>query len=166
MSALEAGARAADFTLPALDKKTYSLEEALKSGPVLAAFFKSSCPVCQFTLPFLERFYRHFRDTKAHIWAISQDEREEAREFAGEYGLTIPMLLDDVARHFPASNAYGLTHVPTLFLIDQAGGILQTSVGFVRKDLVQIARKLETLTGKKGFVPFHPDDEVPEWRGG
>ena len=166
MAAIEAGSRAADFTLPALDSKTYALGESLKGGPVLAAFFKSNCPVCQFTFPFLERFHRHFRETKAHIWAVSQDEPDEAREFAADYGLTMPVLLDDVNDNYPVSNAYGLTYVPSVFLIGQNGEILHSSVGFVRKDLLQIARKLETLTGKKGFVPFRDDDDVPDYRGG
>lgn len=166
MAALEAGSRAADFTLPALDSGQYSLGEALKGGPVLAAFFKSNCPTCQFTLPFLERFYRHFRDSKVQIWAICQDEREQAGEFAAEYGLTMPVLLEDVESDYPVSNAYGLTHVPTLFLIGQAGDILQSSVGFARKDLVQMARRLETLTGKKGFVPFRDEDDVPDFKSG
>ncbi len=166
MATLEAGARAVDFTLPALDSKQYALAEALKAGPVLAAFFKTSCPTCQFTFPFLERFYRHFRDSKAHIWAICQDKRQEAREFAAEYGLSMPLLLEDPDQDYPVSNAYGLTHVPTIFLIGQAGEILQSSVGFLRKDLVQMARKLETLTGKKGFVPFRDEDEAPDYRSG
>ncbi len=166
MPAIEAGSRAADFSLPALDKEQYSLAGSLKAGPVLVAFFKSSCPVCQFTFPFLERFYRHFRGTGAQIWAVSQDQRDDSRSFASENDLTMPVLLEDVENNYPVSNAYGLTHVPSIFLIGQKGEILHSSVGFVRKDLIQMARKLETLTGKKGFVPFRPDDEVPEWRGG
>ncbi len=166
MSALEAESRAADFLLPGLDNKTYSLAESLKGGPVLAAFFKSSCPVCQLTFPFLERFQHHFRETKAHIWAVSQDEPEEALTFATEYGLSMPVLLENVEHNYPVSNAYGLTHVPTVFLIGQAGDILQTSVGFVRKELVQMGRRLEMLPGRKGFVPFGEADEVPEWQSG
>ena len=154
MAALEAGSRALDFALPTVDNKTYSLAESLKEGPVLAAFFKSSCPICQLTFPFLERFQRHFRDTKAQVWAVCQDERQEAQAFAAEYGLTMPVLLDELEQNYPVSNAYGLTHVPTVFLIGQAGDILQTSVGFVRKDLVQMGRKLEVLTSRKGFVPL------------
>ncbi len=166
MAALPAGSRAVEFTLLALDGKRYSLAEALKEGPLLAAFFKSECPVCQFTFPFLERFQRHFRDTKAHLWAISQDERGETEQFVREYGLTMPVLLDEIEKNYPVSNAYGLTHVPTAFLIGQGGDVLHTSVGFVKQDLIQIGRKLETLTGRKGFVPFREEDDVPDSRPG
>jgi len=163
--AIQAGARAQGFTLLALDQKQYSLAEALKQGPVLAAFFKSSCPICQFTLPFLDRFHRHFRDTKAHVWAICQDEADEARSFVSEFRLAMPVLLEDV-RTYATSNAYGLTQVPTIFLIGQNGEIIQSSTGFQKQELIQIARKLEVLTGKKGFVAFREDDEVPDSRAG
>jgi len=165
MAALEVGARAGDFSLPGMDNKQYSLAEALKQGPVLLAFFKSSCPVCQFTFPFLDRFYRHFRDSKAHVWAISQDDRGETGEFISEYRLGMPVLLDDT-RRYPTSNAYGIQIVPTVFLIGQAGDILHTAVGFQKQGLIQMGRKLEVLTGKKGFVPFREDDDVPDSRAG
>src|SRR5512140_2976802 len=112
------GSPAPGFKLPRLDGGDAGLSDIVSGGPVLAAFFKVSCPVCQFTLPFLERFYRHFRDSKARIWAISQDTSEASREFATEYGLTMPVLLEDM-RTYDTSNAYGLTHVPSIFLIAQ-----------------------------------------------
>ncbi len=166
MTAIAAGARALDFTLPGLDSKTHSLAAALKEGPVLAAFFKASCPVCQFTFPFLDRYYRHFKDTKARIWAISQDDQRDTQEFVSEYELSMPVLLDDVAHDYPTSNAYGLTHVPSIFLIGQNGDVLHSSVGFNKQDLIQIGRKLEVLTGKKGFVPFREEDDVPNSKAG
>jgi len=55
MSALSPGKTAPPIALATLDGEKVSLGEALKKGPVLAAFFKVSCPVCQFTFPFLER---------------------------------------------------------------------------------------------------------------
>ncbi len=166
MPALEAGVRAPDFTVMGIDQKTYSLQEGLLTGPVLAGFFKVSCPVCQFTFPFVERFHRFFRDSKAQIWAISQDKRADADEFAREYGLTMPILLDEPRKDYPVSNSFGITHVPTLFLVGQNGEILQSSVGWVRKDIVQFARRLETLTGKRGFVPVTDADDAPDFRGG
>ena len=54
MAALTAGMKAPEISLPAVDGKTFSLQDVLKKGPVLAAFLKVSCPVCQYTFPFLE----------------------------------------------------------------------------------------------------------------
>ncbi len=161
MAAIEAGTLAPEFSNPALDSKTYSLKEALAEGPLLAAFFKTSCPTCQFTFPFLERFHRHF----GRVWGISQDPAGSTREFAREYGITFPLLLEDTDS-YPISNSYGLTHVPSLFLIDKTGEVVHSSIGFMKKDLEEMARKLESFTGKKGFVLFHPGEDVPASKAG
>ena len=42
MAALQAGTKAPDISLAAVDGSTFSLQEALKKGPVFAAFFKGS----------------------------------------------------------------------------------------------------------------------------
>lgn len=158
---VEEGELAAGFSHPGIDGKTYSLKEALAEGPVLAAFFKVSCPTCQFTFPFLERFHRHF----GRVWGISQDDRAGSQAFVRECGLTFPILLDDT-RSYPTSNAYGIEYVPSIFLIGTSGEILHTSVGFFKKDLEEVGRKLEALTGKKGFAPFHAGEDVPAQKAG
>ncbi len=60
MTHIVAGNIAPGFSLKALDNKQYSLNTLLERGPVVAAFFKISCPVCQFTFPFLERLYKRY----------------------------------------------------------------------------------------------------------
>src|SRR3989442_9019397 len=60
MTHIVAGNTAPGFSLKALDNKEYSLCTVMARGPVVAAFFKISCPVCQFTFPFLERLYRRY----------------------------------------------------------------------------------------------------------
>ena len=161
MAAIEAGTLAPEFSWPATDGKTYALKQALAAGPVLAAFFKVSCPVCQFAFPFLERFHRHF----GRVWGISQDKAADSKAFAREYGITFPILLEET-ESYPASNAYGLTHVPSVFLIDRSGEILLSSVGFAKKDLEEMAAKMQSLTGKKGFRPFKAGEDVPALKSG
>jgi peroxiredoxin len=58
MSALAPGKIAPDFALSTLEGKQFSLRQALERGPVIAAFFKVSCPTCQYTFPFLERLHK------------------------------------------------------------------------------------------------------------
>src|SRR5260370_24482209 len=60
MTHVNIGNTAPVFSLKGLDGKDYSLPTLLKRGPVVAAFFKISCPVCQFTFPFLERLYKRY----------------------------------------------------------------------------------------------------------
>jgi peroxiredoxin len=54
MGALSPGKTAPPIALTTVDGTNVSLAEALTKGPVLAAFFKVSCPTCQFTFPFLQ----------------------------------------------------------------------------------------------------------------
>src|SRR5260221_11303905 len=108
MSALVVGKKAPDFNLPTMDGKLFSLHEALARGPVVAAFFKISCPVCQFAFPFLERIHKAYGSKNVAIVGISQNSQKDTGLFIKEYDLTFPVLLDDTDS-YPVSNAYGLT---------------------------------------------------------
>ncbi|HXJ42691.1 MAG TPA: redoxin domain-containing protein, partial [Bryobacteraceae bacterium] len=78
---LVAGQRAPDFRLAGLDNGEHTLVELLKGGPVFLAFFKVSCPTCQYTLPFLERMYRGLGEGAPRMFTVSQDDPEATREF-------------------------------------------------------------------------------------
>lgn len=164
MEALVPGAPAPRFTLKDTTGESYALGEALKQGPVLLAFFKVSCPVCQFTFPFIERIREAVKDkNNLQIWGVSQDDARDTRDFAQECDCTFPLLLDDDG--YSVSNQYGLTNVPTLFLVQPNGTIALTSVGFARKDLESVAGEFSKLTGAPIRV-FHPSDSVPDSKPG
>src|SRR3954454_21946990 len=109
MTEVNAGNRAPSFSVKGLDGKSYSLSSLLQKGPVVAAFFKISCPVCQFTFPFLRRLYQRYGNENISFLGISQDDAKATAGFAREYGITFPMALDEKDKGYPASNAYGLT---------------------------------------------------------
>jgi peroxiredoxin len=165
MSAVTVGTRAPDFTLPAVDGKQFSLKEALAQGPVLAAFFKISCPVCQFAFPFLERIYKAYGNRKVSVVGVSQNGKKDTAAFMKEYGITFPVLLDDT-ESYPASNAYGLTNVPSLFWIAPDGQIEISSVGWVRKEIEEINQKAGEVSSEKPRIMFAPGENVPEFRAG
>src|SRR5882762_6898003 len=135
MTHVNAGQAAPEFLLKGIDGKIYSLEELWRKGPVLAAFFKISCPVCQFTFPFLQRLYQRYGGDDVTFLGISQDDAKATAGFARQYGVTFPMALDEKEKGYSASNEYGLTSVPTIFLIDADGTVRISSMGFVKDDL-------------------------------
>jgi peroxiredoxin len=160
MTHIVAGKLAPNFSLKSLDNKEYSLNKLMERGPVVAAFFKISCPVCQFTFPFLERLYKRYGGDGVTFLGISQDEVRETKDFAKEYGVTFPMLVDD-ENGYLVSNAYGLTNVPTIFLIDTEGRVKVSSMGFDKKDIEAIAAELAERK-KISLAPlFRPDEVVP-----
>ncbi|MBO0910938.1 MAG: TlpA family protein disulfide reductase [Acidobacteria bacterium] len=165
MAALEAGVQAPQFELPAMDGTGFSLEKALKRGPVLAVFFKISCPVCQYALPYFERLYKAYGTGKVSMVGVSQNDKRETAEFLKRYGVTFPVLLDDT-RRFPASNAYALTNVPTVFWIAEDREIEVSSVGWVRKDIEEIAQKAAAAGDEAPKTLFEPSEQIPDFRAG
>ena len=159
MTQIDAGMKAPGFSLKDAEGKAYSLEALLAKGPVLAAFFKVSCPVCQFTFPFIERLHQRYGSEGVTVLGISQDDARATKEFARKFGATFPIALDE--KGYPASNAYGLTMVPTIFLIEPAGTVKVSSMGFVKKDLETIARELAERR-KMALAPlFQMNESVP-----
>ena len=165
MATLKAGTLAPDFTLPTTDGKKFSLRDALARGPVLAAFFKVSCPTCQYAFPFLERIYKAHGNKNVTIVGVSQNEKKDTASFIEEYGVTFPVLLDDT-RTFPASNAYGLTNVPSIFWIGQDGEIEISSVGWDRQEIEDMSRKAAKTTGDRAKSIFQPGENVADFRAG
>jgi peroxiredoxin len=161
MTHMNAGQTAPGFSLKGLDGKSYSLEALLEKGPVVAAFFKNSCPVCQFTFPFLQRLFQRYGSDNVTFLGISQDDAKATEGFAREYGTTFPMVLDEKEKAYPASNAYGLTSVPTIFLIDTDGTVRLASMGFVKADLERIAVELAERRKIAPSPLFRPNEPVP-----
>jgi peroxiredoxin len=153
---LESGTRAPEFRLELLSGGHSTLAEILTGGPVLLAFFKISCPVCQMTFPFLERIYATGR---LHIFGISQNDAADTREFNEEFGVTFPTLLDSEDAGFPASNDYGISSVPTMFLVDPGGAITQVMEGWRKRDI-------EGLAAPAAAGLFRLGEYVPEWKAG
>jgi peroxiredoxin len=123
---------------------------------VLLAFFKVTCPICQLAFPFLERL--HLAGTLP-IYGISQNDDDDTREFNQEFGVTFPTLLDTEERGFAVSNAFGISSVPTVFLIGRDGMITRVIEGWLKKEM-------EWLGATAGAMLFRPGENVPEWKAG
>ena len=166
MTHIVAGNVAPNFSLKSLDGKEFSLANALQKGPVLLAFFKIGCPVCQFTFPFLERLYLRYKSPNLTIVGISQNGPEKTVAFNKEYGVTFPVLLDEESKRYVVSNAYGLTMVPTLILADTNGSVLVSSMGFVKADIESIANQFAERAKISKAPLFLPAEPIPAVRPG
>jgi peroxiredoxin len=151
------GVQAPPFRLLGLDGPTQTLQDILTGGAALLAFYKISCPVCQLTAPYLERLAANTGGLQ--VIGISQDDASSTRGFMQRFGLTFRTLLDLGSEDYPASNAYGITSVPTLFLLEPDGTIARSFNGFSKRDF-------EEIGARAGVSPFGPEDHVPEWKAG
>src|SRR5437016_6736000 len=165
MAALATGTASPDFTLRNTEGKQFSLKDGLARGPVVLAFFKISCPVCQYALPYLERIYKAYGNKKVAIVGVSQDQQRDTLAFIQEYGITFPVLLDDTVS-YPVSNAFGLTNVPTIFWIAEDGEIEISSVGWVRKEIEEINRRAAEAVGDGAKPVFLAGEQVADFQAG
>jgi peroxiredoxin len=165
MAALDAGTQAPQFELPAVDGSKFSLQDALTRGPVLAVFFKISCPTCQYALPYYERIYETYGRGKLSIVGISQNDKKDTAEFIKKYRVMFPVLLDDT-KTFPASNAYQLTNVPSVFWISEDGEIEISSVGWSRQEFEEIVQKAASVTEQSPKTVFQPSEQIADFRAG
>jgi len=163
MPLLLRGEKAPSFELKGEDGSPRVYKAQSGEPLTLLAFYKDTCPVCQFTLPFLERIYQGVKG-KLTFWAVSQDDAQKAKGFARDYGLTFPQAIDQPG--YPVSDAYGIRTVPTTFLIEPGGKILKVIEGFVRKDLEALSRDLGKLVGGPVPAVFKPGDDAPALRPG
>lgn len=158
MPQLSSGNAAPDFELPDLAENPVRLSESLQFGPVVLVFYKSSCPTCQLTLPFIQKIASNRSGAKVPIWGISQDDKKESSDFALHLGLSFPILIDD--HPYPVSSTYGLEYVPGIFIVNPDGTIGLSDMGFSKDALNEIAR----LGGP--IELFAPDDKLPSRRPG
>jgi cytochrome c biogenesis protein CcmG/thiol:disulfide interchange protein DsbE len=166
MPALETGVRAPEIELSLTDGSGFSLMEARMLGSVVLAFFKVDCPVCQFTFPYLERIFKSYAATGTFTMAgISQDNAADTEAFIRRYGITFPVALDP-ADQYPASNAYGLTNVPSIFLISDECEIGESIVSWSKADMERLNRTLAELSGMPPAEIFPANEDVPEFKIG
>jgi peroxiredoxin len=129
----------------------------------LLTIFKSSCPTCWWALPFVERI--HGQAVKNfQVLGIAEDTEEDAKALASELRLTFPIAIEQ--EPYPVSAAFGLTTVPTQFLIDASERILLASPGFSKEDFLEIARRAAELEGVEAIDPFPQGEKIPALRPG
>lgn len=165
MPALEAGVHAPEINLAFPDGHRFSLSDALKKGPVIAVFFKVSCPVCQLALPYFDRIYKaHGSSGKFTFVGVSQDNAADTEAFNRRFGVTFPVLLEE--KGYAVSNAYGLTNVPTVFMISPSREIEFSSVSWSKAEVQELNRKLAKLNNTAPATVFPPGEQVPEFKPG
>ena len=155
MSQLSIGTQAPEFELNDANGRPYRLADALAQGPVALVFYKSECPTCQFTFPYIQKIFAQVGKTAGWtLWGISEDDASETRHFAKQYGITFDLLIDE--HPYAVSAAYRLEFVPGIFLIQPDGKIIVSEFGFTKAGLNRIA----------GFEFFKPNDGMPATRPG
>ena len=162
MAEIAPGSQAPRVLLTDFDGKDLNIPG--RSRLTLLTVFKASCPTCEWALPYVQRLHEKTSGGALEVMGVAEDDRATALEFAEETGLTFPIALE--SDPWPVANGYGLSTVPTMFLIDESGEILLSSPGFSKDDLLDVARRAAELDGEEPADPFDGDTTVPAFRPG
>lgn len=163
MKSLSVGVLAPDFELTDIHGSLHSLRREIAKGTLVLVFYKSACPTSQFTFPFIQKITAAMGEVEGcTLWAISQDDVNETREFAE--GFRFPFLIDE--HPYPVSSAYGLTNVPSIFIVETSGVISLSDFGFSKATLEEISARLAKCAGRPPVQLFQPEDGLPAIRPG
>jgi cytochrome c biogenesis protein CcmG/thiol:disulfide interchange protein DsbE len=124
------GAGTAAEAAPALPSQVLSGRgvtiASLRGGPAVVNFWASWCTPCRQEAPQLERFVRTSGRRASVVGVDWNDNAKSARAFVEENRLTYPVLRDASGE---VGSSYGLSGLPTTFILDPSGQIAATLRG-------------------------------------
>ena len=95
---------------------------------------------------------------------VSQDNGVDTKEFAKRFGVHFPIALDDAIR-YPVSNAYGLTNVPILFVVQEDGTISHSILSWSRQDMESLYAEFRDSQNAPAKL-FPPGENVADFKAG
>lgn len=118
---------APDFTLPNLSGNEVELSD-FRGKVIFLNFWATWCPPCRGEMPSMEALYQRLKGGDFQMLAVSVDRRGNSvvGPFAQEFKLTFPILLDLTGR---VGSIYGVRGIPTTFILDKKGIIVEKVVG-------------------------------------
>jgi len=107
---LPVGTAAPHFTATDAGLNIFSLEEALKNGPVVLIFYRGFwCPYCNKHLAHLQENLKQITEKGASVIAISPEKPEYLDKMASKAGVKFTLLYDEGNK---ISDAYDVTFTP------------------------------------------------------
>jgi thiol-disulfide isomerase/thioredoxin len=136
---------APDFSLKTLEGQELTLA-SLKGKVVLIDFWATWCGPCRESIPHLVDLYKNYREKGFEIIGMSVDkgDAEVVRRYSKTMAIPYPILIASEA----VTRNYGVTALPTTFLIDKEGKIQERVIGFNSKIAKELAAKVKKLTSE------------------
>lgn len=137
--------KAADFKLKTLEGKEIKLSD-YRGKIVIVDFWATWCPPCRKGIPDLISLQEEYKKDLVVI-GISLDQQntiKDLKPFIENYKINYPVVLGDekVVKDYGGINA-----IPTSFIIDQKGNIVDSHIGLVPKTVY--ADQIKSLLKKK-----------------
>ena len=124
----DVGRAAPDFLLQTPDGGQLRLSD-LRGHPVLVNFWASWCTPCREEMPDIVRAYAAHGGAGLKIVAVDlQENADQVRSFAGEFGMTFPIAIDRTGAVASAWRIGGpIKGIPSSYFLD-AGGVVRARV--------------------------------------
>jgi len=145
------GGPAVAVNLPLRDGGTFKTADA-HGKPLVLSFWASWCGPCRKELPALGEFKKSHPEVSFLAVNVDRD-RSAAEGFLSKVSVDLPVAFDPDAK---ALGQYGVTSMPTLFLIDKQGHLVWKHVGFSPE---KGFTELEAALSGKPPPADAPDDE-------
>jgi peroxiredoxin len=100
-----------------------------RGHPIVLNFWATWCPPCRAEMPAMQRAYLDYEEEEVIVLAvnsINQDSLPSVTQFIEEFGLSFPILLDNLGN---AANTYQISSLPTTYFIGKDGVITEVVIG-------------------------------------
>jgi peroxiredoxin len=136
---LEPGAAAPGFAIKDIAGEPFNFEIERTKSPYLLVFFSIFCDPCRRELAIVQRLQEKYRDAGWRVAAVALDGeplKQGVAGFARQEGYGFRVLLDelDARDMFKVADPYGVSEMPSTFVIEKGGRILFSRRGLVREE--------------------------------
>ncbi len=129
----EAFSQAPLFSIQTIDGKTLSLSD-LKGKGVILNFWATWCPPCRAEIPHMIELQKEYADRFTFIGVAINDQEEKVRAFVSQQTMNYPIAMDNGLSAIYGKLIHGgLRSIPTSFVIDKHGNIIEVIVGMADK---------------------------------
>jgi peroxiredoxin len=130
------GEKAPDFQVETMDGEKVKLSD-YRGKKVFLNFWATWCPPCKAEMPYMQSFYEE-KPENVEVLAVNLEESaSKAKDFADQYGLTFPVLLDHSGA---VAEVYDIYTIPTTYVLNEDGTVHQKIIGpmdeAMMKDLI------------------------------
>lgn len=128
--------KAPDFILDEINGKKFHFYEHINNKVVILDFWDTWCPPCRAEIPHFIEIYSDYKDKGVLIIGIAfaREGVEKVKSFCEENGINYPIL---IANNEVVKSYGGISAIPTTFIINKKGEIVEKVIGYRDKEFFE-----------------------------